>query len=158
MNLDKRAALQKLTALEKETKELRAIIEAPVKSKTIYERVFDVPSAISELGDSDPLVIEYWLLKRVGASLKTLAGHEISMFCKAMNKGIVMSWKNSNQQKHYIWFDFKEDLESSGSVYCVGYSCVISDSVSSRHTYSSEQKARHGSKCIKKVYYDYLTD
>lgn len=157
MNLDKQTALNRLSEIEKETKGLRAIIESADKPKTIFERVTDISSAIIELGEGDSEVKEYRLLQRAGASLKTLQGQEIALFCKAMNEGIKMSWKNTTQKKYYIWFDFERSVYSS-FVIDFHYYCYSCRSISARHTYESEQKAKHGAKCIEQLLYDYYVD
>jgi len=158
MSLDKNQAIERLNAIEKEQKELRRIIENADKPKTIFERVFDIPSAIIELGEAHPEVKEYRLLQTAGASVKTLQGQQISIFCAAMNEGVKMSWKNTNQDKHYIWFDFRHTPDHSDFVCCVRCYCFCSLSVSSRHTYSSNEKALHGAKCIKQICYEYYSD
>lgn len=123
--LDKDKALQELDAIEKRQKELRIIIENANKPKTIFDRVTDIPSAIAELGDNDPDVKEYKLLQTAGASTKTLQGLQIALFCKALNEGEKMSWKNTNQQKWHVWFDYQYTPENSDFVNSVRYYGMI---------------------------------
>lgn len=143
---------------ERQSQELKKIIEDSDKPKTIFERVYDVQSAINELGEAHPEVKEYRILQKAGTSLKTLQGQEITIFCAAMNEGTKLSWKDANQEKNYIWFDFKYNFDSPSFVSDVCCRCYLSFSVSSRHAYSSRKKAEHGAKCLKQLYYDFLTD
>lgn len=148
-------ALKELDAIELRQKELRRIIEEANKPKPITERVFDIPSAIAELGEKDDDVIEYRKLQDHGFSQKLILEKEITLFAKALNEGTVMDWTNTDQRKYYLWLDFSVKPTNSGFVNYVDYYCNISYSVSSRHTYKSEELARHAKKCIPNKYYEY---
>ncbi len=154
---EKDEALKKLESLkadfDKQSAELKKIIEG--KPRSIKERVFDIPSAIIELGENHPDVKEYRILQKSGCSIKTLRGQEITIFCKAMNEGVVMSWKNENT-KYFPWFDTRKPVKKgffiSGCDSWRYYAC----SLSSGHAYVDSDKALHGSECIEQTYYDYL--
>lgn len=151
----KQEAIDRLNSIEKETKELRKIIEDADKPKPITERVFNIQSAIKELGENDEDVIEYRKLLNHGFSNRLILEKEITLFAKALNEGEVMDWTKINQRKYYLWMDFSLSPTSSGFVYSVGCSCHVSDSVSSRHTYKTEELANHTKKCIQDKYYNY---
>lgn len=155
----KEQALEKLNELnadfEKKSKELQAIIENADKPRSIIERVFDIPSAIAELGESDEDVKEYRKLQDYGFSPKLLLEKEITMFAKAINEGIEISWLNLEQRKYYLCLDFSVKPTNSDVVWHVLYGCYCSHSVSSRHVYKNESLANHAKKCIVNKYYEY---
>jgi len=154
-NLNKEQALQRMDAIEKEQRELRRIIEEADKPKPITERVFDIPSAIAELGEEDEDVIEYRKLLDHNFSRRLVLEKEITMFAKALNEGVIMDWLNTEQRKYYLWMDFSVKPTSSDFVNDVDYCCYSSYSVSSRHTYKNEALAQHAKKCITNKYYEY---
>jgi len=152
----KQEALNRLDSIEKEAQELRKIIEDADKPKPIKERVFDISSAIAELGEKDEDVKEYRKMQQADLSRKVLSGQEITLFCKALNGGKKMDLTNEDIQKWYVWFDCRKKV-GSGFVYdLVYYHCFYSDSIPSRHLYDTQELAEHGSKCMEKTYYEYI--
>lgn len=149
----KQEALNRLDSIEKEAKELRQIIEDANKPKPIKERVYDIPSAIAELGEGDEAVKEYRKMQRAGLSSKNLRGQEIEIFCKAVNEKTIMDWENESQEKWYIWMDYRK--KGSGFVRGFYYYCYYCGSISARHCYKSKDLAVHGSKCIENILREY---
>lgn len=87
MEKEKQEALIRLDAIEKESKELRKIIENAGKSKNIMERVIDLATAIIEIGNKDEEVLEYNKLVNAGIADHILAGQELVIISKALNEG-----------------------------------------------------------------------
>lgn len=96
-------ALKKLAELEKETKELRRIIEEPEDLKKIIKPTWEevckyVRRDPKELPFRNPLLK---LEKHSNADFK------INIISELFNEGVILNWLDRNQPKYYILFERK---------------------------------------------------
>ena len=107
---NKQEALERLAALEGETKALRKIIEMPDAPLKITDRVNSFLDATTELSENDPEIKKY---RKLHAILDhddwICAVQRLVILCKALNEGTVLTTKHT---RHYPYF-----LVSSGFVF-----------------------------------------
>jgi len=82
-----------------------------------------------------------------------IAHAKLVIITQALNDGWVPDWTNSNQWKHYPWFDL-----SSGSGLSFHYvdNRFTLSVVGSRLCFKSEELAEYAGKKLKKLYTDYF--
>ncbi len=152
--MEKQQAIDRLSAIEKETAQLRKIIEEADKPKSIIDRVKSVEDAINELGESDFDVKEYRKMQEADLSIQVLSGQRIKIWVKALNEGFVFNWNKDSEYKYYIWFDMRKEV-GAGFVASLGTYCS-SSSVPTCLVYKSIELAEYSSKQIEKEYYNYI--
>ena len=95
-NLNKKEAIERLTAIEEETKQLRKIIEKADMPKNIMELVKTFEDACEVLG------IEVTFNEN--DTKDEIAYKKLKIVFKALNEGWVLDWSNSNEVKYYPYF------------------------------------------------------
>jgi len=149
MNIDKKEALNRLKAIEEETRQLRAIID----KKDDWTSVIDVESACKWLGEDDLDVIEFRVMsKHCNIGYKTTNQKSLEVCIKAVNTENGNIWKadfdNRNTSKWYNWFEKK----SSGWVVDCSVGYDYASNLGSAFYYQTEGKAKHGLKHFKQYY------
>ncbi len=149
--MNKQDALKKLTLLEKETKELRKIIEQP---ESLFDRIKTWKNVCIEKNINENDILPYRnpqnkLQKQVNAIVK------INIISELFNEEVVLDFLNKNQYKYYPYFV----KESSGWVV---YSCAddyYSDAfLGSGLYYKDSQTALYVGKTFIDIYLDYLPE
>ena len=114
-NLNKKEAIERLTAIKEETKQLRKIIEQADAPKNIMERVKTFEDACDVLGvevvfdESDSKFI--------------MAAKKLEIIYKALNEGWEPNWSNSNEYKYYPWFKMSPfGFDGAGYVFWLAHS------------------------------------
>lgn len=105
--MKKDQALDRLKAIEKETKELRKIIEKCDEPKNIIDRIKTISDAVNILGESDCEVIELQKFGNAGISKHIYSYQQLVIICKALNEGWNPNWNDSNEYKYYPYFDMR---------------------------------------------------
>ncbi len=151
--MDKQKALERLSKLEDEAKELRKIIEAPEKKKDIFERLQTYEDCCIELNIDPQAQLPYDKpMNDVEISINAYA--KLIVICKAFNEGWIPDWNNSNEAKWYPWF--QKNSSSFGfsfTGYGSWYSCT---SVGSRLCLKTKTITEHVGKKFEKIYNEYL--
>lgn len=150
--MEKQKALDRLSAIENEAKELRKIIENADKPKNIMERVKTFSEACEVLG-----INPNQITNNTFDSKDEIAYKKLKIITKALNEGWEPDWKNQNQYKYFPWFDMNKKPGSGfdRSSYCIFWS--RSSSVSSRLGFKTNELALYAAKQFEQEYYDYLT-
>lgn len=157
-NLSKQEALEKLDALqkafEKETGDLRKIIENADKPKTVLNaKTADeaVEAAIEYLGESDEEVKIYRNMLKANIVSRYLSEQRCVMVCKALNEK-----KALNSTTYTPWFD-KTKKPAVGFYHsCSTWSHDGGGGVSFRLHLNNRDHAIHAGKIMEKEYYNYL--
>ncbi len=152
---NKENALCRLAAIEKEAAELRKIIEAADKPKSLEERVVDVESAIKELPCDDEEVRTYRKLQGASITGHTLAYQELVIACKAMNGG---KYPTGADERYCPWFDISKKPTSgffSDSCYWSSGSSY-SLSLPAHLQLFKKAHALHLGKVFEKTYHTYI--
>lgn len=157
-NLTKEEALKKLDTLkksfEKETTELRKIIEDSDKPKTVLTATTAeeaLKAAIDYLGESDEEVRIYRDMEKAGIVSHYLSEQRCVIVCKALNEK-----KPLNSTTYTPWFD---KTKKPGAGFCVSTDTwdlgrVVD--VSFRLHLNQRDHAIHVGKIMEKDYYSYL--
>lgn len=154
MKIDKEQAMQRLSAIEKETAELKKIIEAPdKKSSCVMERVTSVETAIEELPENDEDVLTYHKLKGTQIDGHNLNYQELVIICKALNGG-----KFPPPNDRYVpWFDFSKK-PGSGFFSGDGHYSYWGNVVSVRLSLLNSKLAIYCGKQFEQKWYNYHTN
>lgn len=145
--MDKKEALIKLESLEKETTELRKIIEAPDKPKPVTERIKTFSDACKELGINPTQITNNTLDTK-----DEIAYKKLKIIAKALNEGWSPDWNNSSQYKYYPYFEYK----NNAFCYCDYSNDGYSSSVGSALYLKSKDLAIYIGKQFNTEYNEYL--
>ena len=145
--LNKQQALDRLSSIERETLELRKIID----QKDDWTSVVDFESACKRLGIGHNEVLAKWL--DADLTVIQINGLMIETCIEAVNTDESgnrwnPNWFDAGEKKWYIWFE--RGLEG----FAVG-DCFFDDCdaiLGASYFYSNEEKAKHGVKYFKKYY------
>ena len=119
--------------------------------KKIKGEINSVEDAIEELGEDDETVKQLCLLQSVeGISDKIISEIEIEIVAKALNDRWVPNWKNSSEDKYFIWWNMEKNCFNYVDVCCRGAS------FSSRLCFKSEKLAEKASQILEKQYKNYF--
>jgi len=134
-------ALERLSALETETKALRKIIEMPDSSKAKWEDIRSFLDATDYLTATDPEIKKYQkLLTILDVDDWICAVQRVVIISKALNEGIALTM---HDKRWYPYFNV-----SSGFVFnfthCVGTNAITSSA--SRLCVGTQDKALHFAK------------
>lgn len=146
--MDKKKALERLTAIEAETKELRDIINAPLVKNHM---VTTITEAVDYLGDCDEEVIKLKALISAKIDGKPLAFQQLIVVVKTLNEKVLPNWNNTNEAKYYPWWDMRGGLRFFSSDYY--YSC---SNVPSHLCFRSEALCAHAAKYFYDTYKAYM--
>jgi hypothetical protein len=148
---NKTAALNRLTSLEQEAKELRKIIESS-KTGKITDRIKTFYDVLDESGEcegdiipfSDPKTSEH---KALNASAR------LFVICRVLNEGWSPDWNNSSEYKYYPWFKM-----SGLGLSSYDYGGTYSDTyVGSSPCFKSSELAEYAGKQFISIYKDFLS-
>jgi hypothetical protein len=148
--MNKQDALKKLTLLEKETKELRKIIEQP---ESLFDRIKTWGDVCREKNINENILPyrnpQNKLQRQLNATVK------INIISELFNEGIIMDFNNRNQYKYYPYFT----KESSGWV-VVGdsYGFCYFSFLGSGFYYKDSKTALYCGNTFKDIYLDYLPE
>ena len=96
--MKKEQALERIAILEKETRELRKIIEQPDCNRPITERVKSFEDACCVLGILVGSICRSW------DNSNDVAFKKLKIIRTALNDGWEPNWSNSNEFKYFPWF------------------------------------------------------
>lgn len=146
--MDKQKALNRLTSLENEAKELRKIIDAPEK---ITDRVKTYEDACKVLGiDVDENLVRVSSdMDRDAKSIKAYA--KLIIIARALNEGWTPDWNNSSQYKYYPFFDMR-----SGVSFYYSYGDSYGSCVGSRLCFATEELSKYAGTQFLSEYKQYL--
>lgn len=144
--MNKEKALERLTTIEIEQKELRKIIENSDKAKTILERCKTLQDCCIETKRD-----YYEFMKSIqGLSINTQAYEKIKVICEALNEGTIV------KGGYTPYFDQTKNL---GSGFCVSVYAYWDDFFSffsSRQKLKTAELARYAGKQFEEIYFDYI--
>ncbi len=124
---------------------------APIP-KDIKERVKTIDDAIAVLGSDDRNVIDYLQMKLGNLRPHILGNQELIIITKALNEGWKPDWSNSNEWKHFPWFDFN-DSSSAGRFSFDSSDLRLSGSiVGSRLCFKSSELAKYAGNQFLEIY------
>lgn len=144
--INKQQALDRLASIEKETAELRKIVDR----KDDWTSVVDFESACNRLNKNHNDLFDRW--KYAILTLNQINGLMLETCIEAINtddngERWVPNWKDNGQRKFYNYFD---KTSSGWAVFVVYFSCIAV--VGFGFYFESEEKAQHGSKYFKQYY------
>ena len=146
----KQAALERLDSLENEAKELRKIINAPDKPKSIMERVKTF---------EDICLIEGTTVADFQAqcdnkidSKDERAYKKLKLIAKVLNEGWKPDWSNGNENKYYPYF--RMSGFGFSATYC-GWARTGTTG-GSRLCFKTRELAEYAGKQFEMIYKDYL--
>lgn len=147
--MNKEKAIERLAAIEKETQELRKLINTP---EDIKDRIKTVDDAVEYLGREDEDVT---LLERMyGWQLKNshlIAYQELVVITKALNEKEVLDWDDANSKKFFNYFNMRGNLRFNGSY----YRCNHSD-VPAHLCFKTRDLAEYAAKQFLSIYKNYI--
>lgn len=146
--MDKKEALTRLNSLEHEAKELRKIIEKADEPKPVTERVKTFTDACKELGINPCQITNNTLDSKDEVAFKKL-----KIIAKALNEGWTPNRMDTNQYKHYPYFDYSS---SSLVYYC--YYFRTNDEVPLALTFKNKELAIYAGKQFINEYNEYLNN
>jgi len=140
-------ALAKLTTLEKEVKELRAIIDAPLDIK---ERVKSWDDVLKVSGRDAK---EFYLRK--DETEDELAYRKAKLIAEVLNEGTVLNAKDTSQYKYFPWLKIDGNSGSGLSYYV--YGCWNANSfVGVRLCFKNSELAKYAFEIFPDVYASFL--
>lgn len=144
--MNKEKALERLTAIELESKNLRKIIEDSDKPKSIMERCKTLQDCCIETKQD-----YYTFMKSIdGLSVNTQAYEKIKLICEALNEGTVV------KGGYTPYFDQNKSLGSGFFYSDDRWHHVNSSGISSRQKLKTSELAKYAGKQFEEVYYDYI--
>ncbi len=141
--IDKKEALKRLSSLENEAKELRKIIDTPVK---ITDRVKTFEDACEVLG------IESFHESFQEGTPDEIAYKKLKVIVAALNEGWKPNWNNLNEAKWQPYFD----MRGSGLVFHAADIWYSITAVGSRLCFRSRELCEYAGKQFQSIYNDYL--
>lgn len=151
--MDKQKALERLSKLEDEAKELRKIIEAPEKKKDIFERLQTYEDCCIELNIDPQGQLPYDKpMNDVEISINAYA--KLIVICKAFNEGWIPNFNDSNELKWYPWFQKNSSAFGFSGTHYDGW--CTNAGAGSRLCLKSKTIAEHVGKKFEKIYNEYL--
>lgn len=143
--MDKAAAQKELNSIDERVKELRRIIEAPVK---ITDRVKTFEDACSVLGINTNSIYD------CGDTKDEIAYKKLKLIAKALNEGWKPNWENGNEYKYYPWFKMQSGFGFSNTSCASTYSYA---GVGSRLCFKTDALAKYAGQQFESIYKDLLT-
>lgn len=144
-NINKEQALARLTSLENEAKELRKIIDAPVK---ITDRVktFEDACEVLSLNSTNLLA---------GCTSKDeIAYRKLKVIIQSLNEGWKPDWKNSSEAKWFSYFEYSEKGFGFSGVFFDYW--IANSLVGSRLCFKNRELAEYAAKQFRDIYNDFL--
>ncbi len=148
-NITKQEALKKLELLEKETLELRKIIE---KKEELIARITTIEQVYAELGKKMLTINDFSFLP-VYNRVKALNFQHIQAIAELFNEGWKPDWNNNNEYKYYPYFQFGS---GGWSFYFYRNYCCCAGGVPA--FYKNEKIATYVGKTFLPIYADYLNN
>lgn len=146
--MNKEKALERLTAIELESKNLRKIIEDSDKPKNIMDRVKSFEDACEVLGSNPDIFTEYDTDDEV-------AYKKLKVITRALNENWKKDWSNSNEYIYFPWFEM--DKKPGSSFFPSRYISWHSYStVSARLGFKSRELALYAAKQFEVIYHKYM--
>lgn len=146
--MNKEKALERLTAIELESKNLRKIIEDSDKPKNIMDRVKSFEDACEVLGSNPDIFTEYDTDDEV-------AYKKLKVITRALNENWKKDWSNSNEYIYFPWFEM--DKKPGSGFDCSDYYRWPSFSiVSARLGFKSRELALYAAKQFEVIYHKYM--
>ena len=144
--MNKKEAMERLSSIEEETKQLRKIIEKADEPKNIMERVKTFEDACNVLGISPTFSHPY--PERIKARLK------LEIIFLALNEGWKPDWSNSNEYKYYPYFEMSP-FGFDGAAYGRWYTYSFAGS---RLCGKTDTIAQYAGRQFEDLYKIYLTE
>ncbi len=147
--------METLQELNQKEEELRTQLEE-IKSKKadlankgkVTARIKTFEDACKELG------IDVSSIKQGELSKDEYAYIKLKIIAKALNEGWTPDWTNSNEYKHYPWFDLSKGV--SGFSYNVSIHWYTSTNAASRLCFKSSELAKFAGTQFVEIYKDYI--
>jgi len=155
INITKQNAKNAYNEANSETKKvLQKLFGTEIISENITDRIKTIDDFLdkSKLDDFEKNLVEYKGTNRkiIGARALFL----LEMLSEALNEGWVANWDDSNENKHYPYFEYSPGVGFSYGDYRYGYSITF---VGSRLCYKTVELAEYAGKQFKDLYNDFLT-
>lgn len=146
--MNKEKALERLTAIELESRELRTIIENSDKPKNIMDRVGSFEDACEVL-NMKPNIFS------PGDTDDEIAYKKLKIITKALNEGWNKDWLNSNEYIYFPWFEMAKK-PGSGFDYSDCRTWSANSSVSAHLGFKSRELALFAGKKFEEIYHTYM--
>lgn len=115
-------ALERLAAIEAETKELRKIIQAPDKKISVFDRINTIQDACEDQG----LIYEEEIAFKTPKNNRQRATNAFNfaqIVVDSLLDGVVLDFTNGSQNKYYVWgTDYKSGSGFRFGEYGFGWS------------------------------------
>lgn len=151
---NKKDALDRLTAIENEAKELRKIIDKPEdvtdRIKTFDQALVEF-STMGEYSNNFSTLLSYNGINKDLIAAKAFL--QLTIIAKVLNEGWKPNWSNSNEHKYYPYFKYKSGF---GFSYSNLNSWHLLTFCGSRLCFKSYELAKYAGKQFESIYRDFL--